>query len=199
MTRESLFEILTRSETRFLDPKFSRDSRKTYESKLIARLTTCESCRQKFCNKTHEKRVSLRNFIARIASYESRGKKFRSKACFSRVSHTNLLVRLASLANRNFVVRLARIITKLNSGVLREFWVQHYNTNGFACLWVVNCETRKLRDSQASQYIAFFPSHKTRETRKTRTDIFARSESYFPQNSREKNCETRRAVNPSDN
>jgi hypothetical protein len=27
LTRESLFEILARSETRFLDPKFSRDSR----------------------------------------------------------------------------------------------------------------------------------------------------------------------------
>ncbi len=42
-------------------------------------------------------------------------------------------------------------------------------------------------------YIAFFPS---RETRETHTDIFARSESHFPQNSREKNCETRLAINP---
>jgi hypothetical protein len=58
------------------------------------------------------------------------------------------------------------------------------------------CESRKLRDSQASQYIAFFPSRKTRETHETRTDIFARSEPHFPQNSREKNCETRLAVNP---
>jgi hypothetical protein len=103
LTRESLFEILARSETRFLDPKFSRDSRKTHESKLIARLTSCESCRQKLRSKTHEKRVLLRNFVATIASHESRGKKFRSKACFSRVSHTNLIARLVSLANRNYV------------------------------------------------------------------------------------------------
>ncbi len=67
----------------------------------------------------------------------------------------------------------------------------------FACLWVVNCETRKLKDSQASQYIAFFSSCKTCETRETRTDIFARSESYLAQNSREKYGETRLAVNPS--
>ncbi len=53
-----------------------------------------------------------------------------------------------------------------------------------------------MRDSQATQYIAFFPSCETRETRETRTDIFARIESHFPQNSREKNCKTRLAVNP---
>ncbi len=52
------------------------------------------------------------------------------------------------------------------------------------------CETHKLRESQAWQYIAFFPSCETRETRETCTDIFARSESHFPQNSRKKNCET---------
>ncbi len=52
----------------------------------------------------------------------------------------------------------------------------------FACLWV----------SQIVQYIAFFPS---RETSETLTDIFARSESHFPQHSREKICETRLAVN----
>jgi hypothetical protein len=45
------------------------------------------------------------------------------------------------------------------------------------------CESRKLQDSQitrlaSSQYIAFFPSHETRETHETRTDIFARSESH---------------------
>jgi hypothetical protein len=51
------------------------------------------------------------------------------------------------------------------------------------------CESRKLRDSQATQYIAFFPSCETRETRETRIDIFARSESQIPQYSREKNCE----------
>ncbi len=60
----------------------------------------------------------------------------------------------------------------------------------------LKCETHKLRDSQAWQYIALFPFCETRETRETRTDIFARSESHFPQNSREKNCETRLAVNP---
>jgi hypothetical protein len=48
------------------------------------------------------------------------------------------------------------------------------------------CESHKLRDSQASQYIAIFPS------RETRTDISARSKSHFSQ----KNCETRLAVNP---
>jgi hypothetical protein len=53
----------------------------------------------------------------------------------------------------------------------------------FACLQV----------SQIAQYIAFFPS---RETHETRTNIFTRSNSHFPQNSREKNCETRLAVNP---
>jgi hypothetical protein len=62
----------------------------------------------------------------------------------------------------------------------------------FRCLRVL--QIAKL--AQASQYIAFFPSRETRETHETRTDIFARSESHFPQNSREKNCETRLAVNP---
>jgi hypothetical protein len=41
-----------------------------------------------------------------------------------------------------------------------------------------------------------FPFSRDRETGKTRTDIFARSESHFPQNPRKKNCETRFAVNP---
>jgi hypothetical protein len=44
--------------------------------------------------------------------------------------------------------------------------------------------------------IAFSPPLETLETRETRNDIFARSESHFPQNSSEKNCETRLAVNP---
>jgi hypothetical protein len=38
LTRESLFEILARSKTRILDPKISRHSRETCESKLVARL-----------------------------------------------------------------------------------------------------------------------------------------------------------------
>ncbi len=59
------------------------------------------------------------------------------------------------------------------------------------------CKTHKLRDSQAWQYIAFFPSCETHETHETHTDIFARSKSHFLQNSHEKNCETRLAVNPS--
>jgi hypothetical protein len=58
------------------------------------------------------------------------------------------------------------------------------------------CKSRKLRDSQASQYIAFFPSGETCENLETRTDIFVRSVSHFPQNSRKKNCEMRLAVNP---
>jgi hypothetical protein len=123
LTRESLFEILARNETRFLDRKFSRDSRETHKSKLVARLASRKSHCQKFRSKTHEKRVSLRNFVARIASYESRRKKFHSKARFSWVSQTILVARLASLWNRNFVARLARIIHNLNSWVLREFWV----------------------------------------------------------------------------
>ncbi len=49
-----------------------------------------------------------------------------------------------------------------------------------------------MRDSQVSQYIAFFSSCKTRETH---NDILARSESHFPQNSCGKNCKTRLAVN----
>jgi hypothetical protein len=120
LTRESLFEILARSETCFLDPKFSRDFGDTCESKLVARLASCESHRQKFCSENCEKRVSLRNFVARIASYESHRKKFCSKTHFSRVSQTNFVARLASLANKNFVARLAKIITNFNSGVLRE-------------------------------------------------------------------------------
>jgi hypothetical protein len=100
LTRESLFEFLARSETRFLDPKFSRDSRETRESKLVVRLASRESHRQKFRSETREKWVSLWNFVARIASYESPSKKFRSKTSFSRVSQTNVVARLASLANK---------------------------------------------------------------------------------------------------
>jgi hypothetical protein len=85
LTRESLFEILARSETRFLDPKFLRDSRKTREFKLVARLTSLKSCRQIFHSETCEKRVSLRNFVTRFASYRSRRKKFRCKTRFSQV------------------------------------------------------------------------------------------------------------------
>jgi hypothetical protein len=120
LTQESLFEILARSETRFLDPKFSRDFRETRESKLVARLASRESHRQKFHSENREKQVLLRNFVAKIASYEPRRKKFCRKTSFSRVSQTNFVARLASLANRNFVARLARIITNFNSGVLRE-------------------------------------------------------------------------------
>jgi hypothetical protein len=59
LTRESLFEIIARSETRFLDLKFSRDFRETRESKLVARLASRESHRQKFRSENREKRVSL--------------------------------------------------------------------------------------------------------------------------------------------
>jgi hypothetical protein len=57
LTQESLFEILARSETRFLNPKFSRDFRETRESKLVARLASRESLRQKFRSENREKRV----------------------------------------------------------------------------------------------------------------------------------------------
>jgi hypothetical protein len=107
LIRESLFEILARSETRFLDTKFSRDFRMARESKLVARIASHESHRQKFHNENREKQVLLRNFVAKIASYEPRRKKFHRKISFSRVSQTN------------FVARLARI-TNFNSGVLRE-------------------------------------------------------------------------------
>ncbi len=117
LTRKSLFEILVRIETRFLDPKFSRDFRATCESKQVARLASCESYRQKFHSENREKRVLLRNFVEKIASYEPRREKFRRKTSFSRVSQTNFV---ASLANRNFVARLTRIITNCNSGVLTE-------------------------------------------------------------------------------
>jgi hypothetical protein len=120
LTQGSLFEILARSETRFLDPKFSRDFRETRESKLVARLASRESHRQKFHSENREKRVLVRNFVAKIASYEPRRKKFCRKTSFSRVSQTNFVARLASLANINFVARLARIIINFNSGVLRE-------------------------------------------------------------------------------
>jgi hypothetical protein len=122
LTRESLFEILARSETRILDPKFSRDFRETRESKLVARLAFRESHRQKFHSKNREKRVFLRNFVAKISSYKPRRKKFRTKSSFLRVSQTNFVARLASLANRNFVATLARIITNFNPGILRESW-----------------------------------------------------------------------------
>jgi hypothetical protein len=176
-------------------PKFSRDYRETRESKLVVR--------QKFCSENCEKRVSLRNFVARPSSYEFRRKNFCSKTRFSRVLQTNFVVRLASLATRNFVARLARIIPNFNCGVLQESCKNFGSNNNFS-LWIMIllvCESRNLRDSQiarltSSQYIAFFPSHETRKTHKTRTDNFARSESHFPQNSCEKNCETRLAVNP---
>ncbi len=64
LTRESLFEILARSETRFLDPNF----RETRESKLVATLASRESHRQKFHSENCEKRVLLQNFVAKIAS-----------------------------------------------------------------------------------------------------------------------------------
>jgi hypothetical protein len=57
----------------------------------------------------------------------------------------------------------------------------------------MNYDFACLRVLQIAQYFTFFPS---RETRETRTDIFARSES---QNSGKKNCKTRLAVNPTHN
>jgi hypothetical protein len=54
LTREPLFEILARCETRFLGPKFLRDSRETRQSKLVARLASRESRRQKFRSETRE-------------------------------------------------------------------------------------------------------------------------------------------------
>ncbi len=47
----------------------------------------------------------------------------------------------------------------------------------------MNYDFACLRVSQIAQYIAFFTSHESRETSKTRTDIFAWSESHFPKNS----------------
>jgi hypothetical protein len=84
LTRESLFEIFARSDTRFLDPKFSRDFCETCESKLVARLASRESHRQKFRSENCEKRVLLRNFVAKIASYKSLRKKFCSETRESR-------------------------------------------------------------------------------------------------------------------
>jgi hypothetical protein len=60
----------------------------------------------------------------------------------------------------------------------------------------MNYDFACLRVSQIAQYITFFPSHETRETR---TDIFVGSESHFPQNSGEKNGETRLSVIPTHN
>jgi hypothetical protein len=48
LTQESFFEILARSETRFLDPKFSQDSPKTRKFKLVTRLYSRKYRRQKF-------------------------------------------------------------------------------------------------------------------------------------------------------
>ncbi len=75
LTRETLFEILAIRETRFLDPKVSRDSQVKISS---------ETC------------FLQTNSVARLASYGSRRQKFHSKACFSRVSQANFVTRLAS-------------------------------------------------------------------------------------------------------
>jgi hypothetical protein len=203
LTRESLFEILARSETRFLDPKFSQDFRETRESKLVARLGSLESHRQKFRSENREKRVLLRNFVARIASYESRTKNFRSKTRFSRVSQTNFVARLASLANRNFAARLARIIINFNSGVLRESCKNFESNTNFSLLIMTllvcesrKCKTHKLHTRKLDNISHF--SLLARLVRLARLALIfsARSESHFSQNSREKNCETRLAVNP---
>ncbi len=127
LTRESLFEIFARSETRFLDPKFSRDSQVK-----IGSVTCCSRVSQRETSW----RFSLLNVVARLTSYESRRKKFRRKTCYARVSQTNFVARLASLANRNFVVRLARIITNFKCGVLRESGENFVsNTNFCRNLW----------------------------------------------------------------
>jgi hypothetical protein len=157
-----------------------------------------QDSRVKIWSETCFTRVSLWHFVSRIASYESDRKKFRSKTRFSRVSQENFVVRLASLRNRNFIARLARININFNCGVLQEY-CKNFGSNTNFSQWIMIllvCESCKLRDSQASQYIAVFPSRETRQTLETRTDIFVRSESHFPQSSREKNCETRLAVNP---
>jgi hypothetical protein len=141
--RDSLFrpKILAR---------FSQDSR----VKISARLASRESHRQKFRSENREKRVLLRNFVAKIASYESRRKKFLSKTRFSRVLQTNFVARLLSLANKNFVARLTRIITSVNSweNLARilsltlisrcELWLSLFVSLANARL--ANCETRKL-------------------------------------------------------
>ncbi len=64
------------------------------------------------------------------------------------------------------------------------------------------CGPINMRDSQIARLTSLtkyriFTSCETCETHETCTDIFARRESHFLQNSREKNCETRLAVNPS--
>ncbi len=148
LTRESLFEILARSETRFLDPKFSRDFRETRESKLVARLASCESHRQKFRCENCKKRVLIRNFVAKIASDESRRKKFRSKTRFSQVSQTN------------FVARLARIIANFNSGVFRES-CENFESNTNFSLWIMTllgkCETHNQAKLASLTIYRIFP------------------------------------------
>ncbi len=73
LTRETLFEILARIKTRFLGPKFSRDSRDTHDLKLVARLASRESRRQKFRSETRFSRVPKTYFVARLASRKSPG------------------------------------------------------------------------------------------------------------------------------
>ncbi len=82
-----------RSGIRLLDPKYSRDSRETCELKLVTRLASRESSRQKFCSET---RFSQTNLVARLTSYKSHRQKFHSKTRFSRVSQPNFVTRLAS-------------------------------------------------------------------------------------------------------
>jgi hypothetical protein len=154
LTRESLFEILARSETHFLDPKFSRDFCETCESKLVARLTSCESHRQKFRSENREKQVSLRNFVAKIASYESLRKKFCSETRKSRKrvslrdSRESLLIlTLESWENLGRILSLT-LISRC------ELWL---------CLFVsltnarlTNCEARKLDNISHFSLLASF-------------------------------------------
>ncbi len=97
---------------------------------------------------------------------------------------------LARIADRNFVVRIAR------SESCYEISQQELLLTSLA---ERNFVARLASFESCRKYIAFFPSHETCETHKTRTDIFTRSETHFPQNSRKKNCEMRLAVNPTTN
>jgi hypothetical protein len=64
LTRESLFEILARSATHFLDPKFSQDSCETRESKLVARLAQIASLANCETHKLHN--ISHFSLLARL-------------------------------------------------------------------------------------------------------------------------------------
>ncbi len=141
---------------------------------LIIGLASRDSC------ETHETKL-----VDRFASCESLRQKF---CCENREKQVSL---------QNFVARITSYESHKNKFHSKTCFSQVSQINFVARL--ANYDFACLQVSQIAQYTAFSPSPETCETRENCTDIFARSESHFPQNFREKNCEARLAVNPTHN